>query len=909
MTEEDKEQYKAATKCWICEGEEFSDVIVKSRLQKNVNIEEVETERNRLTVLIQELNNCHKRKKELGESPSVERERNRLTGLIEELNNYHERKKEIGTGTALTKERKRLKDLGLDLTRVDNAIETVNGYNKRIKDIGTMASLTKRLKNLNVNSLIDELKVCNDRIAKMESLTSLQKKVDRLNAKIKENIDLDLKISEAKARGDKGHKVRDHCHLTGKYRGAAHSECNFKLQIKPGTTCIPVIFHNLKGYDAHLIIREIAKVFDKVSCIPLNFEKFISFSAGQLRFIDSCQFMGKSLDALVKINDDFSITDRTFNDMSDWVKQKGVYPYEYMSSFDRFNETKLPFKDKFYSSLCGKHITDKEYERAQEIWKAFNCKTLGDYHDLYLKSDVVLLADVFENFRATSRKHYGLDPCHYYTAPGLSWDAMLKKTGITLELLTDYDMHCFVEKGIRGGISMVSHRYAKANNPYLEEHDSSKPNNYIMYLDANSLYPTAMVKDLPYKDFEWVNDVSSLDPIHPPSGKGYILEGDLDYPEDLHDLHNDYPLAPVRRKVDVEELSEYQNALFGERGSKNTGPEKLLLDLHDKKEYVIHYKTLELYLSLGLKLTKIHRAISFSQKPWMAPYIELNTTLRQKAVNEFEKDFFKLMSNSVFGKTMENVWNRVDIKFVKITDNPEKIRKINTKPTFKRSKIIVEDELVLVQVNRTKVKLFKPIYAGMTILDVSKWHMYDWYYNVLKFQYKGNVQLLYTDTDSLIVDIRTDNAYQDMVNHEEHYDFCDMNKNMPLPADKNKNKKVLGKFKDECKGIPVLEFIGLRSKMYSIKKDDSNVMKRAKGVKRCVVEDDITHENYKEALFYNIKCEREMNVLQSMRHIIYGLTKTKTALSPLDTKRYILEDKISTLAFGHKLNNSRRNLF
>jgi hypothetical protein len=174
-----------------------------------------------------------------------------------------------------------------------------------------------------------------------------------------------------------------------------------------------------------------------------------------------------------------------------------------MDSWVRFSETRLPAKEEFYSSLTEDHITDEQYAHAQEVWEAFGCKNLGDYHDLYVETDVALLADVFENFRTMCLEKYGLDPANYYTSPGLSWDALLKKTGVELELLTDYDMHLFVERGMRGGISMVSKRYAKANNPQVPDYDPSKPKTNIMYLDANNLYGCAMCKPLPKRGFKW----------------------------------------------------------------------------------------------------------------------------------------------------------------------------------------------------------------------------------------------------------------------------------------------------------------------------------------------------------------------------------------------------------------------
>ena len=274
-------------------------------------------------------------------------------------------------------------------------------------------------------------------------------------------------------------KVRDHCHYT------AHNKCNLKYK-KP--KFIPVVFHNLSGYDSHLFIKNLGVSEGNINCIPNNEEKYISFSKDimvgtyvdkkgkrklikqQLRFIDSFKFMASSLDKLVGNLDreSFTNTKKFFKGQQlNLLLRKGVYPYDYMDSVKRLNETQLPPKEAFYSRLSGEGISDEDYEHAQQVWKEFGMKTLRNYHDLYNKSDVLLLADVFENFRNVCLKNYKLDPAWYYTAPGLAWDAALKITEVNLELLLDPDMSLMVEQGIRGSISMNCNRHGKANNPYM----------------------------------------------------------------------------------------------------------------------------------------------------------------------------------------------------------------------------------------------------------------------------------------------------------------------------------------------------------------------------------------------------------------------------------------------------------
>ena len=281
---------------------------------------------------------------------------------------------------------------------------------------------------------------------------------------------------------EKDIRVRDHCHITGKYRGSAHQDCNLKLRINPKEIKIPVIFHNLRGYDSHFIMQEIGAIVKKhtyknkkgeeqqmnINAIPNNMEKYMAFMLGNhLTFIDSFQFMSSSLDKLVSNlpTEALKYTSKSFKNRElDLMAKKGVYPYDYMDTFEKFNKTELPTKEEFYSILNNEHITDEDYSQAQNVWNTFQLQTMGEYHNLYLKSDILLLADVFENFRKTCLQHYKLDPCHYFTSPGLSWDAMLKMTNIKLELMTDIDMFQFIEKGMRGGISYIANRYGKANN-------------------------------------------------------------------------------------------------------------------------------------------------------------------------------------------------------------------------------------------------------------------------------------------------------------------------------------------------------------------------------------------------------------------------------------------------------------
>lgn len=431
-------------------------------------------------------------------------------------------------------------------------------------------------------------------------------------------------------------KVRDHCHLTGKFRGAAHSQCNLKYQVSKN---IPVVFHNL-GYDSHFPIERLASMFPgNISIIPKTSEDYISFSKEllksafisdknkdretedgmdcdggdandndnpmkhrenlRLRFIDSYRFLPCALATLAQnLPADIRLhiarkewINLSENDFQMLTKQ-GVYPYTYMNSWDKFDDKELPTQNDFYDDLNDTTISNEEYAFAQRVWNTFKIGSMREYTNLYLKTDVLLLADIFENFRDNCIKLYGLDPAHYYTLPGYSWDCMLKYTQVYIELLTDIDMLLFVEQGLRGGISQCSKRHSKANNKYMgPDYDVSKPTKYIIYFDVNNLYGWAMNQPLPISNYSWIDIYNRFDNIkeiesyileYPDDAQyGCMLEVDLEYPKHLHDLHNDYPFC-----------SEHLNV--GDSSVK-----KLVLTLHDKTNYITHYQMLKTALLHG----------------------------------------------------------------------------------------------------------------------------------------------------------------------------------------------------------------------------------------------------------------------------------------------------------------------
>ena len=520
---------------------------------------------------------------------------------------------------------------------------------------------------------------------------------------------------------------------------------------------------------------------------------------------------------------------------------------------------------------------------------------------------MLLLADIFEEFRKVSQTNYGLDAAHYLSSPHLSWDAMLKMTGRELELISDPELFSTIDAGIRGGVSMISKRYARANNPLLgpTRYNPNKPTTYIIYLDANNLYGWAMSQPLPFADFRFVDaaEWSTIDWLAQTENQpvGYFIECDLEYPATLHDLHNDYPLACERLCISTEMLSENQIRLKRNYNmSRSNSYSKLIPSFLPKRKYLAHYLLLRYYLEHGLKLRTVHRVIAFRQERWLAQYIELNTNLRAAAKSDFEKDHFKLMNNSVYGKTCENQKKRTDIKLV-VTE--EKRKRLTEKPHCLGFRIFKE-QLAAIEMRKINTRIDKPFYVGYSVLELSKLHMYRFHYDVIKQQYGANAELLMTDTDSLVYLIRTQNVYDDMFAARDLYDFANLPKTSRYYD--ATNNKVIGKMKDETAGDPILEFVGLRPKMYSfltVKDAEQPVARieekhRAKGI-AFAASKLLQHQDFLSQLENPAENTQVNRRIGTRLHQLYTFEVPKRGLCAFDDKRFLLEDGVNSLAFGH----------
>ena len=436
------------------------------------------------------------------------------------------------------------------------------------------------------------------------------------------------------------------------------------------------------------------------------------------------------------------------------------------------------------------------------------------------------------------------------------------------------------EKGTRAGMCHAIYRYAKANNKYMKNYGKNIASSFLEYLGANNLYGWPMIRMLPIDGFKWVNDLSIftedfIKNYDENSEKGYTLEVDVEYRKYFHELHSDLPFLPERMKIN--KCSE------------------LVCNVQDKENYVVHISALKQALNHGLKLTKVHRVIEFRQEAWLKPYIDMNTELRKKAKNDFEKNSFKLMNNAVFGKTMENVRNHRDIKLV-TSDKRRSI--LASEPNYHSSKRISKD-LMIMEMKKVEVKMNKPIYLGQAILDISKTLMYEFWYDYIKPKYGDKARLCYMDTDSFVMHIKTEDFYKDIAGDVERwFDTSNYDEKDKRPLPIGKNKKVIGLFKDELGGKTMTEFCALRAKAYAYKLDDDTEHKKAKSTKKCIIKRELMFENYKDSLFNDKIILKSQQRFRSDHHRVYTEEVNKIAVSSNDDKRLQTFDKVTTYLYG-----------
>ena len=760
-------------------------------------------------------------------------------------------------------------------------------------------------------------------------------------------------------------KVADHDHVTGYYRGAAHDICNRQRRV---VYDVPIFIHNFRGYDGHLIVRAMQTYpTRKIQPIGQNMERYLQVKWGDnLVFRDSYQFLTASLESLVEslrktdeakfcrlqstIGRIFPTADHKL------LLRKGVFPYEYLDSDDKFDDAQLPPREMFRSTLCGTECSEDDYAYAQRVWTEFGCRSLEQYLKLYLTSDVCLLADVFQNFRDICYRGYQLDPAYFMSAPQLAWDSMFKMLNLKKELISDPEMYRMIQPNLRGGICHASVRYARANNKYMGAlYNPDAPESFIMYIDATNLYGWAMSQELPYSNYRWMSDIDVREaevaltsedhavhlryfdararyrrelarlaaadgPIDRPAEElfdstQYILEVDLEYPRELHDRDDDYPLAPELLEITTEMLSEKHHTLRRKYyGASNPFSRKLVCSLLPRKHYVVYGELLKFYLERGLKVTKVHRGIKFETQAMLQPYIDYNTKQRAASgTDECKRAFYKMMNNAPYGKTIENVGKRTDIRLLTDLDQA---RRLAEKPHCIDFRMF-DEHLIGIEMRKIESVINKPFQIGFAILEWSKLLMYRTFAK-LRDHYGDRVRMLYTDTDSLILQFHVHDLYKDI--RESNilrpiFDFSKVPVNHPsgLGTPDDPHADEVGYFKDEMKCDPIVEFVALKPKMYSftacsavLGPDQPHIWSKhvGKGIARAAVRT-LQHQEYVDMFREGNGRSLTNRRIGSKLHYVYTIAVEKRGLVPYDDKRYLLanlpddQPNPNTHAFGH----------
>ena len=675
-------------------------------------------------------------------------------------------------------------------------------------------------------------------------------------------------------------KVRDHDHLTGKYRGAAHNKCNLNCK-KKSSSFVPIFFHNFSGYDCHLIFEELLTQAYKMGCepkiIPKSMENYVSVQVGCLRFLDSYRFLSSSLQKLITSLNDFpymqneGLTDDLF-------KKKLAYPYEKFN-LNNLHEPLNLTKEDYWSTLNQSYPCEDDIKRTQQLIDTYNITTAQELTMLYLKMDVLQLTDVFENFVETSTLMYGINPLYSYSLPGYTWKAGLKLTKIKLDFIKDKQLLLLLENNIRGGISSVM------GPRFIESNENTK----LLYIDANNLYGWAMSQYLPTSEFEKLDFpegyileqiVEDLRFIPDNNEYGYFIECDMIYPAEIKEKTENFPLCPYQTKADPNLFSEYMNSVK----QPNYKPtEKLMCDLTNKYNYMMHYRMFKFYTQIGMKVTKIHTIYRFKQSLWLEKYINHNTQKRTKAKTNFEKDLYKLMNNAFFGKTMENVRERTNLEFIPHT-NIDQIIKRQSKLSFK-GVVNHYSEFSIYKFDKEKVIFDKPIYLGFSVLELSKLLMYEFYYHKLQPYYGDKIKLHYMDTDSFILSIKTGDLINDLEYFKDDFDFSELDPSHELYN--SINKKVIGKMKIETSPIIELDnFVALRSKSYSFSYGSAQKLtqkSKQKGIQHTPI-----YSQFINSLFNSETTTATNYSIRSNTHNLTVQKQDKLALNPFDDKRMYL---------------------
>ncbi|DAC81757.1 TPA_asm: PolB [Dog feces bidnaparvovirus] len=614
---------------------------------------------------------------------------------------------------------------------------------------------------------------------------------------------------------------------------------------------VQIFFHNFRGYDSHFLMRELVtaynptyfngKSMEKMNHIKLRFETK-DREDDILEFKDTFNFLSSSLASLCNTVDVWKYAPSP---------EKGIFPYDWFDSVEKLGFPGLP-DGPWYNKLTG---TFQDHEAAHRRFHELGFKTFRDYHDYYMLLDTQQLADIFENFRTVTHARFGVDPCHFQGSPSLTWFLAMQQQPI--HMIQDEEVYLDVSSQIRGGVSQAMLRYMKVD----ERSD-------IVFLDINSLYSKCMTYPLPT---EYLGKEFAYDPDHSPD-HCYFVCVDMEYPDELHDRDWQYPLCPHR---------------FNQR---------LCTTLLPKQKILLHEETFKFYLSRGMICSRLHYAYKFKQETVLKEYVESNIVERRKTTSEALKSLFKLLNNSLYGKTCENVLNYRNFSALK--RNPEIHGTVNSllADCHVKDFMIFDEDTYLVESEVTEYKLDKPVQMGFAILEFAKLEMYR-FIAALQDVYEGDVNFLYTDTDSLIIQTMFPNAFEVFYDHPRIRPFLDFSS---LGKDLEREKQS-GLWAPETTE-KILKYVGLRAKSYAYVTEQKEVTKN-KGVPKTATKLDdtaVTFDDYLEVAKKSEHIRTHFHKISSKKHEVQTQLIEKLGLSPFDEKRMLVSDWTISLPFGYR---------
>lgn len=717
--------------------------------------------------------------------------------------------------------------------------------------------------------------------------------------------------------------IRDGIVEVGNFVAALCTKCNFVITEKK--SYLPVIAHNGGKFDSKFVIDGYSPdFFRNISILPKTSENYLSIkmkaknSQYGLIFMDSMNFLSSSLDKLSKELKDSAhefkiltsfLRDAGYNTKTiENVKQKGVFPYQYLSSIDKLTEPSLPPIDSFYSHLTEKSISQEEYSFAHQVFSDASCSTLYDYLKLYLISDVLLIAEVFENLRNNLFNAHGLDIAQFVTMPAYAMQTALFTSGVELGLISDMEIHSLIETNIRGGFAGVNVGKQTFNNPSLKSYNENDEYTSGAFIDYNSLYAHVLSQKLPVSDAYELNqtelkifDINGIDIDGP---YAYILLINYEIPDSVKLKTDDLPLSLHHYCPNKEEVSPFTNKIIEACNGKLSKVPKLIASHLPQENYLISLPLLKHHVKMGLQVTKISRVFRFKQEACFEKYIQKNIEMRKNATSKFTGNMFKLLNNAIYGKCLYQA--RKHSSRIRLISSPAQFEKYISNLLLKECYPISEDKMIM-NFHEPKVKLVYPLYIGFWVLSLAKLKMYSFYYDVLKEKYEDNVSLLYTDTDSFLISFRNVNFFDEIskLPLKQYIDTSNFDKDHPLYSEELKSK--LGFLKNEVGSRAIREMIALQPKCYSVLiEDDENPKSTAKGV--CLAKQRLLSHNKYNAVHSQTKVIEKIKTFNIRKHKnkLFITKQIKTALTKIDNKRYWL-DSVKSYGFGHPYIPSKIN--